>query len=190
LPLSSYEDTVPAKFRGAEHATREVFANVAVRGFCVYGISGRPRPEAQCRSHRYRYLWSFSPGKVIKRETMEGTNGITLREGRTLLSQTETVPGVVGTTFGIQYVLRGPPKGKVVKLTNVTRFPPSGMVNDKGQKLDKTQFDWNETIGNTEIRTYTLDHAWEVVPGDWTMEFYYDGRKIGEKRFTVTAPKN
>jgi hypothetical protein len=75
-------------------------------------------------------------------------------------------------------------------LNYVTRFPPSGMVNDKGQKLEKTQFEWNDTIGQTAVRTYTFDNAWEIVPGDWTMEFYYEGRKIGEKRFSVTAPKS
>jgi hypothetical protein len=132
----------------------------------------------------------FSPGTVTSKEARPGTNGITQREGRKLLSQTETVPGVVGTTFGIQYVVRGAPKGQNVKLTYITRFPPSGMVNAKGEKLEKSQFDWDDTIGKTAIRTYTLDDAWEIVPGDWNMEFYYEGRKIGEKRFTVTAPKN
>jgi hypothetical protein len=83
-----------------------------------------------------------------------------------------------------------PPPGQVVKLNYVTRFPQTGMVNDKGEKLAKSQFTWNDTVGKNAVRTYTLDHAWEVVPGDWTMEFYYEGRKLGEKRFTVTAPKS
>jgi uncharacterized protein DUF3859 len=132
----------------------------------------------------------FSPGKITERDAVPGTNGITLREGRELLSQTETVPGIVGTTFGIEYVLRGSPDGRVVKLNYVTRFPQAGMVNDKGQKLAKSQFEWNDTIGKTAIRTYTFDNAWEIVPGDWTMEFYYEGKKIGEKRFTITAPRS
>lgn len=130
----------------------------------------------------------FSSGKITKQEDRPGTNGIKLREGRKLLSQTEIVPGIVGTTFGIQYVLQGAPKGQVVKLTYVTRFPRPGMVNDKLLKMEKSEFEWNDTIGESAIRTYTLDHEWEVVPGDWTLEFYYDGRKIGEKHFTMTPP--
>jgi hypothetical protein len=55
--------------------------------------------------------------------------------------------------------------------------------------LEKSQFEWNDTIGETGIRTYTLDNAWEVEPGDWMMEFYCQGRKIGEKHFTITSPK-
>jgi hypothetical protein len=107
------------------------------------------------------------------------------------LSQGETVPGHVGTTFGITYTLVGSPKGKVVKLTYVTRFPPARIVNDKGEKRDKSQFEWNDTIGQPGgIRAYTLTNAWEVLPGEWNLEFYYEGRKIGEKRFTVTAPEN
>jgi hypothetical protein len=132
----------------------------------------------------------YSPGKITERESLPGTNGITLREGRNLLSQTETVPGTIGATFGIEYILHGTPNGRVVKLNYVTRFPASGMVNGKGQKLEKSQFEWNDTIGKNAVRTYTFDNAWEIVPGDWTMEFYYEGRKIGEKRFTVTAPKS
>jgi len=129
----------------------------------------------------------FSPGDVTKRIEAPGTNGLTLREGRKLLSQTETVPGRIGTTFGINYTLVGSPKGKVVRLTYVTRFPAGGMVNDKGERLEKSQFDWDDTIGAPATRTYTLDHAWEIVPGEWNLEFYYEGRKIGEKHFTVTA---
>ena len=60
----------------------------------------------------------FSSGTVTSSEARPGTNGITLREGRKLLSRTETVPGVVGATFGIQYIVRGAPKGQVVKLTS------------------------------------------------------------------------
>jgi len=131
----------------------------------------------------------FSSGKVTERLAVPGTSaGVTLREGRTLLTQTETVPGHLGTTFGIQYVLRGTPKGKVVDLTYVTRFPPQGMVNDKGQRLEKSSFGWSDTIGETGIRTYTFDNPWEIVPGEWAMEFYYEGRKIGDKHFTVTSP--
>src|SRR5258708_3138066 len=128
-------------------------------------------------------------GTLEKHEALPGTAaGINIEENRKLVEQTETVPGRIGGRFGIEYVLRGQPKGKVVKLTYITRFPPQGMVNDKGEKLEKSQFEWNGTIGTRAIRTYTFDNSWEIVPGDWTLEFYYQGRKIGEKRFTVVLP--
>jgi hypothetical protein len=105
----------------------------------------------------------FSPGKITQKEALPGTNGITLRDGRELLSQTETVPGTVGATFGIQYVLRGSPDGQVVKLNYVTRFPQAGMVNDKGQKLTKSQFEWNDIRSIMRGRSCRATGRWNSI---------------------------
>jgi hypothetical protein len=132
----------------------------------------------------------FSSGKVLKLEQIPGTDDVAMREDRKLVTRTDSVPGLIGTTFGVQFTLHGTPPGALVKLTCVTRFPPPGVLNDKGRTLDKSQSEWNGAIGQADIRTFTFADPRDIVAGDWSMEFYYAGRKIGEQRFTVTAAGN
>ncbi len=107
--------------------------------------------------------------------------------GYKLVKQTETISARIGQRFGIKYVVVGKPKGKVVTLDWLTRFPPQGVVNPKGEKFSENQFTRTAIIGETTFRSYTFEEAWELVPGTWVFEFYYQGRKLGEKRFNVVV---
>lgn len=105
-----------------------------------------------------------------------------------LVKQTDTIVAKPGLRFGLRYWVVGKPKGERVTVKFVTRFPKGGVTNAKGEKFEKNEFDWQMIIGETSYRTYTFDEPWEMVAGDWALEFWYDGKKIGEKRFKVIAP--
>jgi hypothetical protein len=36
--------------------------------------------------------------------------------------------------------------------------------------------------------SYHFDHDWGKVPGVWTFEIWYDGKKLLEQKFTVSKP--
>jgi hypothetical protein len=38
------------------------------------------------------------------------------------------------------------------------------------------------------FRGYTFHSEQELVPGAWTVEFYFDQKKMAEKAFTVYKP--
>ena len=59
------------------------------------------------------------------------------------------------------------------------------MTNPKGVKVQADEYDCDLRLGEVTWRSYTFDDTWEMVPGDWNLEFWLDGRKIGERRFTV-----
>jgi hypothetical protein len=40
-------------------------------------------------------------------------------------------------------------------------------------------------IGTTQFRSYVLDNDWEVVPGVWIFQVWYQGRKLAEQKFTL-----
>jgi len=105
-----------------------------------------------------------------------------------LLTQTETVPGRKGLRFGVEYVVNGAPKSKTVSITWITRFPRPGLRLPSSENLSFNKVEREVKIGTRNYRVYSFDNDWEIVPGDWTFEFYYQDRKIGEKRFTVVAP--
>jgi hypothetical protein len=102
-----------------------------------------------------------------------------------LVSPTEAVPARLGVRFGIKYVIIGSPQGGRVKLTWLTRFPPGGLTNPRGRHFRDNKFTQAAKIGVPTYRTFSFDEAWEAVPGDWIFEFYYKGRKVGEKKFSV-----
>lgn len=117
--------------------------------------------------------------------TAHGTVGVV--DDYSLVEQTDTVCARLGLSFGVEYVLVGKPEGKVVSIDWVTRFPPGGMTRPSGQHFTESRLATFKIIGDRSYRDYTFDETWEMVPGKWSLEFYHQGRKIGEKTFTVLA---
>ena len=104
-----------------------------------------------------------------------------------LRSKTDTVCARLGERFGIRYVVVGQPRGMAVELDWVTRFPPPGAVNARGKQFAVSELKDTKMIGDEAFRSYTFEEEWEMVPGVWSLEFHYKGRKVGEKTFTVLA---
>jgi hypothetical protein len=99
---------------------------------------------------------------------------------------TRTVPAQQGAQFGFRFNVVGPPSGMVVPLHSVTILPPPGLRNPAtGQVKTQSDYDANTTVGADNYRSYTLTHDWEVVPGIWTMQIWYQGRKLVEQSFNV-----
>jgi hypothetical protein len=40
-------------------------------------------------------------------------------------------------------------------------------------------------IGAQLHRDYTFEHDWELLPGVWTFQIWYQGRLLAEEKFTV-----
>lgn len=106
---------------------------------------------------------------------------------RELLQRTETICARLGVTFGFDFVLAGTPRGATVTLAAVTRFPPGGLVNAKGERFPQNEYEGRVAIGAQSSRSFTFEEPWEMVPGIWTFEFHHQGRKIGEKAFEVVT---
>jgi hypothetical protein len=123
-----------------------------------------------------------------KKEEKTASGTVAISTDFKLVTQTETVSARLGLRFGINYVVVGKQNGKAVTLDAITRFPPQGVVNVKGETFYQNEIKWDVTIGEPSFRTYKFDHVWEMVPGTWVFEFYYQGRKLVEKRFTVVVP--
>jgi Domain of unknown function (DUF3859) len=104
-----------------------------------------------------------------------------------LVTQTNTVCARIGVSFGVEYNVVGKPDGALVALDKMTQFPPQGLVDPSGRKFLHSKFSRQRIIGSTSFRSYTFEEDWEIELGPWTLEFHYQGRKIGEKRFNVVA---
>jgi hypothetical protein len=103
------------------------------------------------------------------------------------MSDSPDVLGEVGTEFGIEFRIDGTPSGEGVTLYLAIAFPPQGIRNPNTGNLmytAKVAFP-NMRIGELSILGYGLDNAWEIVPGVWTLQIWYQNRMLAERSFTV-----
>jgi hypothetical protein len=105
--------------------------------------------------------------------------------GHQLIERTDQICARLGVRFGVTIRLEGKPAGAPVMLEIVNNYPPQGIVNDKGQKFEKTRFPWRATIGQPTSIVFTFDETWEMVQGTWTYDIEFNGKKIYERAFTV-----
>ena len=101
------------------------------------------------------------------------------------------VPGQVGTQFGIEFRIDGSPVGDAVTLHLVLNFPPQGLRNpNTGDMMHTAKIAFpNLKIGALCLLGYGFDNAWEIVPGVWTEQIWYQDRMLAERTFTVTKPE-
>ncbi len=108
-----------------------------------------------------------------------------ITSGDTLVTPTDTVCARLGVSFGFEYTITGAPTGTSIDIDYVTRFPAHGVVNADGKKFVFDKITDQAVIGTRDLSLYMFEEPWELVAGTWTFEFHHNGRKFGEKSFTV-----
>lgn len=100
---------------------------------------------------------------------------------------TDRIPATLGTSFGVQYIIWGAPRGSWVPLEMRTVHPP--LTNPAtGRTTTQSVWQTEARVGDISGRIYTLEYDWEVVPGDWSFEIYYEGTLIEKQDFILYDP--
>jgi hypothetical protein len=106
-----------------------------------------------------------------------------------LIERTTVIPGRVGTYFETKYKIVGSPLNEKVELRKVVRLPEGGMKDPAtGEIFYRYERMLSKVIGETSVTGYNFEKDWEIVPGTWVFEFWYQDQKLAEQRFTVTKP--
>ena len=101
---------------------------------------------------------------------------------------TTEIPAKLGTEFGFQYIINSQPKGGLINVTYVIRFPEPGLVRNSGKVYKDVQYSDRITIGEKTLHGYGFDRPWEMVPGEWVFEVWHKKARLLRKTFTVLAP--
>ena len=105
----------------------------------------------------------------------------------TNIEATMAIPAKVGLEFGLRYVIVGEPAGAEVPLDFVITYPAPGLVDPaEPTPLLKSRYSRDKKIGETVYLGYGFENDWEIVPGEWTFEIWYEGRKLASQTFRVT----
>ena len=106
-----------------------------------------------------------------------------------LAAGTDKIPVRPGVRFGLLYKVVGSPGGGTVSLKKVVVYPPGGLNSPaKPQPITRSETTLSPKIGEIAYTGYRLDDPWELVRGLWTIELWYNDRKLAEQRFTLVAP--
>jgi hypothetical protein len=126
--------------------------------------------------------------RAVQQDTASPTGGVRALGGVVLVKNTDTFRPKLGMHFGIRYMLRGFPPGARVPIRIVQRYPITGLNNPRTKKTTYTyQQSSFKTVGYPTFAGYHLGGAWELVPGIWSFEIWYDGRLLAEQKFELTA---
>ena len=98
---------------------------------------------------------------------------------------TEAVPAKLGLQFGFRYRVEGAPRGAVVVLQRVTRFPAPVSPPGSSKAQSTSDYATQIAIGATSYAGYGFDHDWELVRGPWVMELWFNGRMLAQQRFEI-----
>lgn len=97
------------------------------------------------------------------------------------------VPAKPATHFGLEFRINGEPRDDSVTLYLTLIFPPQGIHNpNTGKTMYAARIAFpNMKIGALCLVGYGFDNAWEIVPGEWTEQIWYQDHMLAERKFTV-----
>jgi hypothetical protein len=99
---------------------------------------------------------------------------------------TRTIRAQLGVSFGFRYNVISSQNGAVVPLHIVVIYPSPGLVNPATQQTRvRDEVDSDQRVGQSLFLGYTFDHDWELYPGVWTFQIWYQGRELAEQSFNV-----
>ena len=109
--------------------------------------------------------------------------------GITFTKYTAEIPALLGTTFGIQYLINSSPRGSAFPVTCVIIFPEGGLVDPRGRVYRRSSEKLNVHIGRKTLYGYGFDRPWELVPGEWVFQIWHKDIRLAQKKFTVSLPE-
>jgi hypothetical protein len=156
--------------------------------FCalLFLIGCSPAPEIQITD--YGIYRKTSVGDPV---LFEGTNDEYLKTGDAEhLEFTRDIPAKKGLVFGFNFVIKGVPKAKPLKLDIVRYFPE--MKSDDGSSVTSDTF-WirYDPSPSGEIMDgdyFAFEHDYELVEGEWIIQYYWNGTLLTEQVFNTFVP--
>ena len=107
------------------------------------------------------------------------------------IRQTNRVPLKIGNYFGFQSRIEPLPDRHFIKLKKVVTHPemtlPAGSKKT-GYQVDETK---KVSIGVAFTTSgYSLDEDYELVEGEWTIQYWFEDRMLVEQKFYTYWPEN
>jgi hypothetical protein len=131
-----------------------------------------------------------SGGEVIE-SSKSSTGKVLSKLVMTFIREAERIPIKKDTILGYQYRLSNLPETGTVKLRRVLKHPEFQLPD--GRVSSGSDFTMTKKVERSEVfayDVYALNEDYEMVPGDWTFQIWYNGTMLLEQKFTTYWPED
>jgi hypothetical protein len=121
--------------------------------------------------------WELAPNTAVGK--------IQIVKDKKLLQETDYIPGSAGTEFGIRYIVDGKQEGEDISI--LVRVLHSTLIE---RRIVSHANEWVRAgkIGSPTFDGWKFNSDSELIPGNWTIQIFHEGRKLAEKTFVVYKP--
>src|SRR3989338_1242146 len=125
---------------------------------------------------------------VVRKEVVAQEGWDTLEDSsrylrtRKFVEEKDTAPCTLGTAFGFVFTVKG---NNPLSLTARYFHPPmDNALTREITTMHETPL--SVRAGEIEMVSWVFTREWEIAPGAWTLQLWDGGKKLGERKFTVT----
>jgi len=125
--------------------------------------------------------------RLLYREGLESSPAVSINRiyNPVQISKTDLVPRILGSKFGVEYVITSPFKSYVNM--GVRWMPLPSIRRGDGTVLSEIYYEQQKKVGEVLHLGYTLNSADELVPDSWTVQLSINGSVFSEKKFFVVT---
>jgi len=179
-------------FKRWEHEMKRIRITVVVLLALSLAASAYANPYSTPKATKTGFGIMKALVKEVVEETPETTSGRTRTATVVeVVSQTNRIPARLGVRFGFTYSVTNLPARAQVVWKKIVKHPPIHKP-DGSTSRGFTFLERHVTSPTGTIETFTgygFDHAYELVPGKWSIALWYDNKRLVEQTFEVIEPE-
>jgi hypothetical protein len=123
-------------------------------------------------------------GEATKTETGMLTSQVT---GVTFVEQTTNILATPTDAMGVRFTVHGSPHGEAVTVKVVLKTP--GITPPSRKTVFDHNINYRVNIEEPFLYWWGFREKWEIVPGTYIIQIFYNDRMFAEKTFNVTTTK-
>lgn len=155
---------------------------------CLIVISGLASAQAQVHIENAQVLRTGTY-KIDKYKTIKDASISTgMRSEATPVIQhlTTVIPAKLDTIFGLDVLVRGSPRSRVIPVRVVWHYPAPGIRNPNTGVAKRTdEFTTTLALNNKTTFYWSLSKKYTLVPGTWTFELWHGDRLLINQAFVL-----
>lgn len=155
---------------------------------CLILLGGLATAQAQLHIQNAQVLrmGTYKIGKVKTIKDRSISTGSRTEATPIIQQLTTVIPVKLDTVFGLDVLVRGRPRGRVIPVRVVWHYPAPGIRNPTTGVAKRTdEYPTTLTLNNKATFYWSLSEKYTLVPGTWTFELWHGDRLLINQAFDL-----